>query len=139
MDYEKYLVRKPVYKSCSGFKNRQSPTMTYMSKAQVSEANCYLELGWISGLPKPNPQISEHMHDFDEIIMHLGGDPNTSRNLDAEIELYIGGQLITFNTTTSVFIPKGVPHGPLTWKKFTKTHIQMVIILGTGVLCTNVF
>jgi len=81
MDYEKYLVRKPVYESCSGFKNRQSPTMTYMSKAQVSEANCYLELGWISGLPEPNPHISEHVHDFDEIIMHLGGDPNASRDL----------------------------------------------------------
>jgi len=132
IDYEKYLVRKPIYESCSGVKNRQSPAMTYMSRAQVPEVDCYLEFGWIYGLPEPNPHVSEHVHDFDEIIMHFGGDPYTSRDLGAEIEFYIGGQPITFNTTTSAFIPRGVPHGPLTWRKFAKPHVQMVIILGTG-------
>ena len=132
IDYEKYLVRKPIYESCSGVKNRQSPAMTYMSRAQVPEVDCYLEFGWIYGLPEPNPHISEHVHDFDEIIMHFGGGPYTSRDLGAEIEFYIGGQPITFNTTTSAFIPRGVPHGPLTWKKFARPHVQMVIMLGTG-------
>jgi len=132
IDYEKYLVRKPVYESCSRVKNRQSPVMTYMSKDLVPEAGCYLEFGWIYGLPEPNPHIPEHVHDFDEIIMHLGCDPNTPRDLSAEIELYIDGHPILFNTTTSAFIPKGVPHGPLTWKNFTKPHIQMVFILGNG-------
>jgi len=131
-DYEKYLVRKPIYELCSGIKNRQSPVMTYMSRAQVPDADCYLAFGWIYGLPEPNPHIPEHVHDFDEIIIHIGGSPYASRDLGAEIEFYIGGQPITFNTTTSIFIPKGIPHGPLTWRKFTKPHIQMVIMLGTG-------
>ena len=132
IDYEKYLVSKPVNESCAGVKDRQNPVMTYMSQALVHEADCNLEFRWINGLPEPNPHISEHVHDFDEIIMYLGSDPNASRELGAEIELYIGSQPITFNTTTSAFIPKRVPHGPLTWRKFTKPHIQMVIKLGTG-------
>lgn len=132
MDYEKYLVSKPIYKPCSGTENRPGLMMTYMSRALVPEASCYLELGWKNGLPKPNSPITEHVHDYDEIIMHLGGDSNTPRDLGAEIELYIGDQPITFNTTTLVFIPKGVPHGPVTLKNFTRPHIQITIMPGTG-------
>ena len=36
-NYERYLVRKPIYEAGPGVKNRQSPTMTYMSRAQVPE------------------------------------------------------------------------------------------------------
>ena len=132
MDYEKYLVRNPIYGSCSGSNNYQNPGMTYMSKVQVPEVNCYFEFAWINDPSKPNQQVSEHIHDFDEIIMQLGSDPNASRDLGAELELYIGGQPIAFNTTTSVFIPKGVPHGPVICKKFSKPIIQMVFLLGNG-------
>jgi len=132
IDYEKYLVSNPVIKSCDGVENHQNQVMTYMSPALVDEADCNLEFRWINGIPEPNPHIPEHTHDHDEIIMYLGSDPKASRKLGAEVELCIGGQPITFNTTTSAFIPKRVPHGPLTWKKFTKPHIQMVIKLGTG-------
>ena len=131
-DYEKYLVRRPVYEVGSGVKNRQSPSMTYMSNAQVPEANYYVNLGWIYDIPEPNPHIHEHVHDYDEIIMHWGGNPDTPQVLGGEIEFYIGGQPITFNTTTGIFIPKGTPHGPLTWKKFQFPHIQMALMLGTG-------
>jgi len=106
--------------------------MTYMSKDLVPEAECCLEFGWINGLSEADPQVSEHTHDFDEIIMHLGSDPNTPRDLGTEMELYIGGQLVRFNTTTSVFIPRGIPHGPIIWKKVTKPVIQMVFTLGSG-------
>ncbi len=132
MDIEKYLVRKPIYESGSGVKNRQTPGMTYMSRAQVPETDCRLEFRWIYGPPDPDPQNLEHVHNDNEIIFHFGGGPHTSRDLGAEIEFYIGGQPITFNTTSLVFIPGGVPHGPLTWKKFTRPHIQMAIRLGVA-------
>ncbi|MEE8419276.1 MAG: hypothetical protein V3S02_04095 [Dehalococcoidales bacterium] len=130
MDIEKYLVGKPVYESGSEADNQQGPAMTYMSPAQVPEADCRLEFKWIYGPPEPAPQNLEHVHDNDEIIFHFGGGPHTSRDLGAEIEFYIGGQLITFNTTSLVFIPAGVPHGPINWRKFTRPHIQMAITLG---------
>jgi hypothetical protein len=132
LNYEKYLVRKPLYEAFPGIRNRQSPTMTFLSAAQIPEAKCYLELGWINGLPDPNPHIYEHVHNYDEIILHWGNDHETPQELGAEIEFYIGGQPITFNTTTGIFIPRGVRHGPLTWKKFHRPHIQMSLLLGTG-------
>ena len=79
IDYEKYLVREPLWEAGPGVKKRQSPTMTYMSGKQVPEANYYIELGWIYDIPEPNPHIHEHVHDFDEIVLHWGGNPETPR------------------------------------------------------------
>jgi len=132
IDYEKYLVREPLREAGPGIRNRQSPTMTYMSSKQVPDSNYYIELGWIYDIPEPNPHIHEHVHDFDEIVLHWGGNPDTPQDLGGEIELYIGGQPITFNTTTGIFIPKGTPHGPLTWKKFRFPHVEMALMLECG-------
>ena len=131
-NYEKYVVRNPVYEAAPEVKNRQTPTMTFMSTAQVPEANYYIEMGWIYGIPEPNPGIYEHTHDYDEIILHWGSNPDVPQDLGGEIEIYIGGQPITFNTTTGIYIPKATPHGPLTWKEFRFPHIEMTLMLGCG-------
>ena len=130
--FEKYLVRKPIYKRGRRIKNRQSPTMTYMSRAQVPEANYYLEYGWIYGIPEPNPCTSEHVHDTEKIIMYIGGDPQNPEDLGGEIELFIGGKSLTFATSAALFVPRGVRHGPVIWKDFRKPHIEMTIVLGAG-------
>ena len=130
-EYEKYAVSKPLYEAGPGVKGRQSPTMTLMSEKQTG-APYYIELGWITDIPDPNPHIMEHVHEYDEIVLHWGGDYKQPQVLGGEIEFYIGGQPITFNTTTSIYIPAGVPHGPLTWKKFEFPHIEMAMMLGTG-------
>ena len=83
VDYAKYLVTEPLWEAGPGVTNRQSPTMTFMSSTQVPEANCYIEFGWIWGMPDPNPHVYEHVHDFDEIILHIGGDPCRSRKTSA--------------------------------------------------------
>ena len=131
-NYERYLVTKPIYEAGPGVKNRQSPTMTYMSRAQVPEANYYIEFGWIYDIPEPNPHIHEHVHDFDEIVLHIGGDPDNPEDLGGEIDFYVEGQPLTLTTTCGIFLPAGVSHGPLIWKKVTKPHIEMAIMLGTG-------
>ncbi len=130
--YERYVVRKPIYEAGAGYQGRQSPTMTFMSSQQVPEANYYIELGWIWEMPRPNPHIHEHVHTYDEIVLHWGGNPELPQVLGGEIEFYVGGQPVTFNTTTGIFIPAGVSHGPLTWKKFEFSHIEMAMMLGTG-------
>jgi hypothetical protein len=130
--YEKYLVRKPVYERCGGIKNRQSPAMTYMSSAQVPVANCYLEYSWIYGIPEPNPPVSEHTHNTEEIILYIGGDPKTPEDLGGEIEMFVGGQPLTFSTAVALFVPRGLRHGPVIWKKFNKPHIEMTLILGAA-------
>ena len=135
--FEKYLVRKPIYERAFGIKNCQSPTMTYMSSAQVPESNCYIELGWIFGIPEPNPPVKQHMHNNDEIILYIGSDPQNPEDLGSEIELFLGNQPLTFSTSVSVFVPKRLIHGPVTWKTYRKPHIKMTLMLGTGTIKNN--
>jgi quercetin dioxygenase-like cupin family protein len=132
IDYEKYVVRKPLYEAFGGTKNRQSPTMTMISNKQIPGCNYYMEPGWIYGIPDPNPSLHEHAHDFDEIVMHMGGDYRTPQVLGGEVDFYVGGQPVTFNTSTAFYLPRGTPHGPVIWKKFRFPHLQMALMCGTG-------
>jgi hypothetical protein len=132
-EIEKYVVSKPVYEAGDpNVRGRQHPTMTMMSARQVPGCNYYIELGWINAIPSPNPHIHEHVHDYDEIVLHWGGDLERPQVLGGEITFYLGGQPITFNTTTGIYVPRGVPHGPLIWNRYDFPHVEMAMMLGTG-------
>jgi len=135
-DYRKNLVEKPHYEvgGNQDIKGRQNPTMTFMSNDLVPGSDTYIEIGWVYDMPEPNPHIHDHAHDFDEIVLHVGTDPDNPEYLGAEIEFVVGGQKLTINKTSALFIPKGVDHGPLIWKKVDKPHIQMVVMPGAGTL-----
>lgn len=131
-NYSKYLVAKPVYEAGPPVKGRQSPSMTYMSNSLVPGCNMYVEVGWIWDMPTPNPHIHEHSHNFDEIVLHIGSDLDNPEDLGGEIEYVMEGEPLVFDKTSALFVPAGVKHGPLTWKKFTKPHMEMAIMIGTG-------
>jgi len=137
-DYYKNLVTKPKYEVQTGFddvKGRQYPTMTFMSNELVPGSNVYIEMGWVYAMPDPNPHIPEHSHDnSDEFILHIGSDYKNPEDLGGEIELVVGGQPLKINKTSAIYIPKGVIHGPLTWKSVSRPHLQMTIIMGAGTL-----
>jgi hypothetical protein len=137
-DYYKNLVTKPKYEARTEFddvKGRQYPTMTFMSNELVPGSNVYIEMGWVYAMPDPNPHIPAHTHaNSDEFILHIGSDYKNPEDLGGEIELVVEGQPLKINKTSAIYIPKGVVHGPLTWKSVTRPHIQMTIIMGAGTL-----
>ncbi len=63
-----------------------------------------------------------HAHDFDMYLVFCGMDPNKMDDLGAEIEFYYGEErekhVITKPTT--IYIPKGMTHCPLNFKKVSK-------------------
>jgi hypothetical protein len=136
--YAKNLVTKPRYEVQTDFddiKGRQYPTMTYMSNDLVPGSNVYIEMGWVYAMPDPNPHIPKHTHaNSDEFILHIGSDYKNPEDLGGEIELVVEGEPIKINKTSAIYIPKGVVHGPLTWKGVSRPHLQMTIIMGAGTL-----
>ncbi len=136
VDYNKLLVRKPDYEvgvqAVGKHKGHQVPSMTYMSNTLVPGSNTYIEVSWIYDVPTPNPYVFEHAHNYDEIVLHIGSDPKDPEALGGEMTLEVEGQPLTFDRTTALFLPKGTKHGPLTWKKVTRPHIEMTIMLGCG-------
>jgi hypothetical protein len=139
--YGKNLVKKPAREVnvtvLGKIKGREYPTMTYMSNDLVPGCNVYIELGWIWDMPEPNPHILEHTHDYDEVVLHIGSDLNNPEDLGAEIEFMVGGEPLIIDRTSALFVPKGVKHGPLTWKRVDRPHIQMAIMLGAGTLAES--
>src|SRR5512138_2239207 len=53
-----------------------------------------------------------HTHDWDQLLCFLGTDPNNYFDFGAEIEFFIGEEAERYyiNTTTIIFIPKGMVH-----------------------------
>lgn len=137
--YARNLVKNPAREvgETQEITGRQNPTMTYMSNDLVPGSNMYIEMGWIYEMPEPNPHIQEHDHDYDEIVLHIGGDPNNSEELGAVIEFVVGGEKLVIDKTSALFIPRGVEHGPLTWKSVSRPHLQMVVMPGAGTVAES--
>ena len=134
-DSSRYLVSRPAYEIVPAVETAgRIQAMTLMSNNLVPGANMYVEAGWIVAMPDPNPHIDEHVHDYDEIVMHIGTDPSDQEDLGAEIEFVIDGHPFLIDKTSSVFVPKGTKHGPLTWKSFSRPHIEMTVMIGAGTL-----
>jgi len=130
-DAHKYLVARPVYEIVPTVEIQgRPPAMTLLNNKLVPGSHTYIETGWVFAMPDPPTHIFEHVHDYDEIVIHMGGDPNNQEELGGEVEFVIDGQPLTINTTSAVFLPKGVKHGPITWKKFERPHFQLTIMLG---------
>ncbi len=127
-DYSVLAPKKNVREVGQGLKNRTS--ITIMNSEQVPQAYSYINLSWIHGIPETDPR--EHANDYNELLVHLGGNPNRPFDLGAEIEFELGGKQHTLNTTSSVWLPKGVKQGPMKWKKIVRPHIELSIIFDCG-------
>jgi hypothetical protein len=134
-DYSKYIVEKPAYEVTPTVDVKgRIPAMTLMSGNLVPGTKMYIETGWVLGMPDPNPHIGEHTHEYDEVILHLGMDPKKPEDLGAEIEILIDGKPFLIKNTSGIYVPKGIKHGPLTWKKFEKPHLELTIMIGASTL-----
>jgi hypothetical protein len=133
--HAKYVVEKPAYEVVpkSEVKGR-IPAMTLMSGNLVPGAKMYVETGWVLDMPDPNPHIGEHAHDYDEIVIHLGTDPENPEDLGGEIEIFMEGEPVLIKSTSAIYVPKGVKHGPLIWKKFERPHLELTIMIGASSL-----
>ena len=75
----------------------------------------YLECVWV--MPRPRTpakgNVQPHKHDYDEVICFFGTDSADFYDLNAEVELTLGGEKHIITRSCIVFIPKGLEHGPL--------------------------
>ena len=64
----------------------------------------------------------QHSHDFDEFLCFLGGNLENMFDFDATIELCLGAEeeLYLIEQPTVVYIPAGMVHTPLTFKRIGK-------------------
>lgn len=81
------------------------------------------------GITKPFLMVPDnHKHDFPQYLCFLGGDPRNMLDLGAEIELTLSEDGVNLEKhvitqATTVYIPAGLYHCPLNFKKVTRPLI----------------
>jgi endo-1,4-beta-mannosidase len=115
--YEKYFIREPIEMG------RFAPNLRYTS--DFADTDFTFRWHYIT-----SPYIMEaepHAHDFDQFTCFMGGNPVNIREFGAEVELFLGeeGEKYIINTTTVIYIPRGLVHGPLNFKTVSKPIMFM--------------
>lgn len=74
-----------------------------------------------------------HQHKFTEFLMFYGSDAKNIKDFGGEIEFSIGkgkdAETYVITSPTVLYLPAGVPHGPLRFKKIDKTVAMVVLAL----------
>jgi hypothetical protein len=146
--YEKYVVRKPAivtddYKDevPEGDKmpNRSAvdtgPRVIF-SHSFVKDSDTMVEYGLISGdtvIGDTDKNVTEpHKHDYEEIFLFLGTNPEDTTDLGAEVDFWIGegedAEKVTFNTSSSIWVPPNTAHFPQVWRN-VKRPVMCVVIM----------
>ena len=124
--YNKYLVTEPI-------KGRTVQSLTLMNNELIPGCNLDIMFNWIIKLPEYNAErAAGHSHDYDEVILNIGADPQNPENLGGEIEGFVGDEKQIISTTSAIYIPRNVQHGVVRWTKYERPHIQMAIKLSGG-------
>lgn len=122
--YGKYIMREP--------HARMWPEVPIYVDSSLHEGiSCDIAIN-----VRSEPGVDDHQphkHDADEFLFFIGGDPRNLLDFQAEVELCLGWgedqEKHTINTTSFVYIPKGLVHLPWNFKRVDKPIIVGHILL----------
>lgn len=141
--YERYIIRQPVRdpkffdKLAAGFMT-MPPLLFLNGHEPIKEADHFAEAIWVfaDGTSEGDPERQPHSHTFDELFMFLGTDREKMNELGGEVELWMGegdeAEKYVVNTSSSIFVPKGVMHLPLIFRNVKKPFLMITICFNMG-------
>jgi hypothetical protein len=123
--YNQYVIRQPMTKSA--FDVVPAPQLTVTGERHFGGTN--FSYGW-SYLTKPFLMVDvAHSHDYDQFFVFAGSNLENVMEFDAIVEFYLGGEKQIIDTTSVIFVPKGLVHCPLNVKVVNKPIMYMDIVL----------
>ena len=121
--YGKYIITEVKPKVVAPWDPKFNPdeliSMLWLDDTIIKGA-FYVETGWTMPPFVRQTQGKSHTHDYDEVIAFFGTDTKNPNDLGAEAEVHIGGELHTVTKSCLIFVPKGVPHGPIVFKRIDR-------------------
>ncbi|WP_028924092.1 hypothetical protein [Pseudonocardia acaciae] len=104
-----------------------------MRSSDVPGATAYITTSWVHEVDHDVEWVEEHDHEYDEILMFLGNDPNNVNDLGGEVYMTVEGEQHILTTTSSLFIPRGTKHCPLGFKSVSRPFRFIAVALsGNG-------
>jgi hypothetical protein len=127
-ELEKY-IRKSVSTKPKTHPETKYPSLVLKSDKDFGDMN--LTIG-IVPVSSPFMMVEEnHAHDFDQFLTFAGGDATNMADLGGEVELTLSKdgkkmEKFTFTEATTVFIPAGLYHCPLYFKKINNPKYPII-------------
>jgi hypothetical protein len=106
------------------------PQAYFRGARQIPGAN--MNMGWQLFVRPMFLEKEPHTHEADEYLIFLGGQlPDLFSSFDAEIDFYIGEEMEKYVIAkpTIIFIPKGLSHCPLDFRKINKPVFFSALLL----------
>lgn len=116
---EKYL-RKSIVTAETPHPEVSLPRLGLRSGGDFGNQN--FSMSWWA-ISEPFEMVSDHhAHDFDQFLIFAGGDLTNMNDLGGEVELTlsedgINKEIFTITEATNVWVPKGMYHCPLNFKR----------------------
>jgi hypothetical protein len=121
--YGKYIVTELKSKESAAWepvvKAGELIPLLFLDKSVVKGA-FYVESNWTMPPFAEKTHGETHQHDYDEVIGFFGSDPENPHDLCAEAEVHIGDEVHTVTKSCLIFVPKGLPHGPIDFKRIDR-------------------
>ncbi|WP_028921623.1 hypothetical protein [Pseudonocardia acaciae] len=122
---ESYIVRKMVREELPNegvlaygeVEGGTSGAFAMMSGRQVPASKVHVAYSWIYRVPTPNPYVLEHTHDYDEVLLFMGNNPDDLDDLGAVAHIDLDGTTHVIDTSTAIYIPAGTRHCPLGYER----------------------
>jgi hypothetical protein len=130
------LVRDLAHHDFSVVKGFSYPDPVYMDEELCPEANAWLDIVWIWEKTTPAELPGLHAHPFAEIVLLVGSNPHDLRDLGGEVTWGMGrgeeAETFALTHTTAIYVPPGLPHGPLVYERVDRPILNIVVGLRTG-------
>lgn len=120
-DMEKKYIREALMTDDIPHPEVTAPRLALRSGADGFGSPEFRMTWW--AITEPFEMVSElHAHDFDQFVIFVGGDLTNMVDLGGEVELTlsedgINRETFVFTEARTVYIPKGLFHCPLNFKK----------------------
>ena len=128
--YGKYILREPLGKA--RHPEIEVPVIRIGQESVVEEWGSPPFSITMEAVHSPFLMAKEgHVHDQDEILCFIGANPMDYKDFGAEVELYLGeeGEKHIITSTTFVYVPRGLVHCPLNFKRVDKPIVFSDILM----------
>jgi hypothetical protein len=132
--YGKYVITELKPKKGQGFwepkyRGDELKSMLYLSEDVIKGA-FYVEAAWFFPgmvMQDDSPDaVKPHAHDYDEVQAVFGTNLEDPYDLGGEMEFYIDGEKQVITKSCLIFLPKGLKHGPIYWRRMDRPVFHFV-------------